>query len=64
MSSEATAIALAAKTAFEESQLIPSSGRANALREIRSQLEANKDEIFAANKADLEVRKGYLDNGF
>ncbi len=53
--SEAKAIAKAAKAAFEASQLIPSSERVQALREIRKELEAAKDTILAANKLDLEV---------
>ena len=53
--SDATSIAKAAKAAFEASQLIPSSQRVQALREIREELEAAKDAILAANKLDLEV---------
>ena len=53
--SDATSIAKAAKAAFEASQLIPSSERVQALREIREELEAAKDAILAANKLDLEV---------
>ena len=53
--SDATSIAKAAKSAFEASQLIPSSERVQALREIRKELDAAKDAILAANKLDLEV---------
>lgn len=48
-------IARAAKAAFEDSQLIESSQRINALHEIRKALESNKEEILAANKEDLKV---------
>ena len=48
-------IAKAAKTAFQDSQLIPSSERVNALHEIRKSLEANKAEIIKANEEDLKV---------
>lgn len=48
-------IAKAAKTAFQDSQIIPSSERVNALYEIRKSLEANKAEIIKANEEDLKV---------
>ncbi len=48
-------IAKAAKSAFEESQLVPPSERINALRAIRLQLEKDKTEILAANVKDLKV---------
>ena len=51
----AKVIAKAAKTAFESSQLIPSSERVKALHEIRKQLENAKEDILEANKRDLEV---------
>ena len=54
MSSEK--IAIAAKAAFEESQLILSAGRIKALEAIRHQLELQKKEILAANIEDLKVR--------
>ena len=53
--SAAASIAKAAKSAFEASQLIPSSERVKALEEIRKELEAAKDAILAANRLDLEV---------
>ena len=56
MTSDAQDIAKAAKLAFEESQLISSSDRINALHEIRKELEANKVAIFEANIQDLGVR--------
>jgi glutamate-5-semialdehyde dehydrogenase len=49
------AIAKAAKTAFEASQLIPSSERINALHAIAKVLGTKKDAILAANKEDLQV---------
>jgi glutamate-5-semialdehyde dehydrogenase len=52
----AEVIAKAAKTAFETSQLIPVSERINALNAIRKELDANKAEILAANREDLQVR--------
>ena len=48
-------IARSAKAAFQESQLLPSSERINALLAIRKQLEIRKSEILAANVEDLEV---------
>jgi glutamate-5-semialdehyde dehydrogenase len=58
MGSDITAeeIAKAAKAAFEESQLLPAAVRINALAKIKQQLEANKAEILAANKQDMEVQ--------
>ena len=53
--SSAEDIAKAAKSAFEDSQLIPSAERVNALRHIRRALESNKAEILAANREDLKV---------
>jgi gamma-glutamyl phosphate reductase len=48
-------IAKAAKSAFETSQLIPSSERITALHAIRQSLEENKADILAANGQDLSV---------
>ena len=48
-------IARSAKSAFQESQLLPSSERINALLAIRKQLELRKSEILAANVEDLKV---------
>ncbi|KAJ3893307.1 gamma-glutamyl phosphate reductase [Lentinula edodes] len=58
-------IAKAAKTAFQEAQLIPSSERVVALNEIRKSLEAHKAEIIRANEedlreADVEVKAGKM----
>ncbi|KAI0630694.1 gamma-glutamyl phosphate reductase [Trametes polyzona] len=61
--SSAAAIAKAAKAAFEASQLIPSSERVKALQEIRKELEAAKDAILAANRADLEAAQIEVDAG-
>lgn len=49
-------IAKAAKSAFEESQLFPSSERIKALTAIRRQLVEYKTKVFAANAEDLQVR--------
>jgi gamma-glutamyl phosphate reductase len=49
-------IAKAAKVAFEESQLLPATVRIDALAKIKQQLQANKAEILAANKQDMEVQ--------
>ena len=54
--SAASAIAQAAKAAFEASQLVPSSERVKALAEIRKELENAKAEILDANRRDLQVR--------
>lgn len=48
-------IAKAAKAAFEESQLLPTAVRTDALAKIKQQLEANKAEILAANEQDIKV---------
>lgn len=52
-------IARAAKTAFESSQLIPVVERINALNQIKKELDANKAEILAANREDLQVHTVY-----
>lgn len=49
-------IAKAAKAAFEESQLLPTAVKTDALAKIKQQLEADKAEILAANKRDMEVQ--------
>lgn len=48
-------IARSAKAAFQESQLLPSSERINALLAIQKQLELQKQDILAANVEDLKV---------
>ena len=48
-------IARSAKAAFQESQLLPSSERINALLAIRKHLELQKTDILAANVEDLKV---------
>lgn len=48
-------IAKKAKAAFEASQLVSALERINALRAIRNELEARKEEILAANREDLDV---------
>jgi len=53
-------IAKEAKTAFVASQLIPVSERINALHAIKEELNANKAEILAANREDVQVRATYL----
>lgn len=53
---DAASIAKAAKAAFEASQLIPSSERVQALREIAKELESSKAQILDANRKDLAVR--------
>lgn len=52
-------IAKTAKAAFEASQLLPTAVRVDALAKIRQQLEANKAEILAANKQDMEVQRHF-----
>jgi len=61
--SSAETIAVAAKTAFEASQLVPSSERIKALREIRKELEASKNEVLLANRRDLEAAQVEVDAG-
>ena len=55
-SDPAKGIAKAAKVAFEASQLVQSSDRIKALHFIREELESAKQDIFVANKSDVEVR--------
>ncbi|KZT25225.1 gamma-glutamyl phosphate reductase [Neolentinus lepideus HHB14362 ss-1] len=59
----AIAIAKAARSAFEKSQLLLASERVTALHEIRKGLEASKDAILAANKQDLELAQVEVDAG-
>ncbi|KAJ7763660.1 gamma-glutamyl phosphate reductase [Mycena maculata] len=61
--SSAEEIAKAAKVAFEDSQLVPSAERVNALRHIREALQSNKNEILAANRQDLEAAQAEVDAG-
>jgi hypothetical protein len=53
--SSAQCIAIAAKEAFNASQLIPVSERTRALAAIKHELAASKLEILQANKKDMEV---------
>jgi glutamate-5-semialdehyde dehydrogenase len=57
--SSAEEIAKAAKSAFEDSQLIPSAERVTALQNIREALASKKAEILAANKEDLKVTPAF-----
>ncbi|KAJ7044146.1 gamma-glutamyl phosphate reductase [Mycena alexandri] len=59
----AKSIAKAAKSAFEDSQLVPSAERVNALHHIRKALESNKTEILAANREDLKAAQIEVDAG-
>ncbi|CAK5267309.1 unnamed protein product [Mycena citricolor] len=61
--STAEEIAKAAKIAFEDSQLVASSERVNALHHIRRALESCKAEILAANKEDLQAAQVEVDAG-
>ncbi len=54
--SNAETIARAARSAFEESQLVDPSERNVALEAIRRVLEESRDEVLAANKRDMQVR--------
>lgn len=51
----AESIALAARRAFEASQLVDVSERDVALKAIREKLESSREEVLAANKQDMEV---------
>ncbi|KAJ7699062.1 gamma-glutamyl phosphate reductase [Mycena rosella] len=61
--SSAEEIAKSAKVAFEDSQLIPSAERVNALRHIHKALEFNKAEILSANREDLQAAQIEVDAG-
>ncbi|KAF8661289.1 hypothetical protein AX16_001388 [Volvariella volvacea WC 439] len=56
-------IAKAAKTAFEQSQLVPSDERIKALHAIRNELANLKNEILAANKEDLQAAQVEVNAG-
>lgn len=53
--SSAESIAIAARRAFEASQLVDVSERNVALEAIRSKLEQARDEVLAANQQDMQV---------
>lgn len=55
-SSPAEGIALAARRAFEASQLVDPSERNIALEAIRRVLQEKKAEVLEANKKDMEVK--------
>ncbi|KAA1469095.1 gamma-glutamyl phosphate reductase [Dentipellis sp. KUC8613] len=61
--SPAVLIARSAKAAFEASQLIDASERVRALHEIRNELQASKDAIFAANTEDMDAAQAEVDAG-
>jgi len=54
-SSSAESIAIAARRAFEASQLVDVSERNIALDAIRVKLEQSREAVLAANKKDMEV---------
>ncbi|KAJ7097274.1 gamma-glutamyl phosphate reductase [Mycena belliarum] len=61
--SAAEEIAKLAKSAFEDSQLVASAERVNALHHIRKALESNKSQILAANREDLQAAQIEVDAG-
>ncbi|TFK26222.1 gamma-glutamyl phosphate reductase [Coprinopsis marcescibilis] len=63
MASGAQDIAKGAKAAFDKSQLVPASERVLALKIIRDELAARKDEILAANALDLKAAQAEVDAG-
>ncbi|TYJ55089.1 glutamate-5-semialdehyde dehydrogenase [Cryptococcus floricola] len=62
-SSNAESIAVAARRAFEASQLVDPSERNVALYAIHEVLEAHKDEVVAANKKDMEAAQPLVEAG-
>ncbi|KAF8518980.1 gamma-glutamyl phosphate reductase [Hysterangium stoloniferum] len=56
-------VARAAKLAFEHSQLLEASERVKALNAIRTELELRKNDIFDANKRDMEAAQKELELG-
>ena len=54
-SSNAESIAIAARRAFEESQLVDPAERDVALKAIRQTLEAAREEVLEANRKDMEA---------
>jgi glutamate-5-semialdehyde dehydrogenase len=54
-SNAAESIAIAARRAFEASQLVEVSERDVALKAIRDKLEQAREEVIEANKKDMEV---------
>ena len=61
-SNAAESIAIAARRAFEDSQLVDPSERDVALQAIRKTLEQARDEVLAANKQDMEASIGITSN--
>lgn len=61
--SGAESIAIAARRAFEASQLVDPSERDVALKAIRETLQASKDEILAANKKDMGAAEALAATG-
>ncbi|KAG9050412.1 hypothetical protein FS837_005485 [Tulasnella sp. UAMH 9824] len=61
--SSAEEIAKASKSAFEASQLVDPSERVKALQIIHDTLAAKKDEIFEANRKDVEAAKALVEAG-
>ncbi|WVQ77558.1 glutamate-5-semialdehyde dehydrogenase [Cryptococcus sp. DSM 104548] len=61
--SNAESIAIAARKAFEASQLVDHSERNVALNAIREVLEAHKDEVLDANKKDMEAAEPLVQAG-
>lgn len=59
--SPAEAVAKAAKTAYDASQLLDASERTKALVALKLALTEAKDEILAANALDLQVSRPGLD---
>ena len=53
----AQSIAIAARHAFEASQLVDPTQRNVALQSIHSVLVKRKEEVLVANKQDMEVRR-------
>jgi glutamate-5-semialdehyde dehydrogenase len=57
-SNAAESIAIGARRAFEDSQLVDPSERDVALQAIRKTLEQARDQVLAANKQDMEASSG------
>ena len=54
-SNAAESIAVAAKRAFEASQVLQGSDRSAVLKTLHAALQMCKDEVLAANAKDVEV---------
>lgn len=63
MTTDAESIAIAARRAFEASQLVDPAERDTALASIRDAIASARDEVLAANKKDMEAAAPLVESG-